>query len=330
MEMLMKMDVEITGRKTSAIRRATQARRQTKQKKQTGFKNIVVPIDFSDTSIKALDYALALAEQFGSRIHLVHVLEFPEVFNSTSQPSYAVWDKDAKKSATSRLDELVDEKVDELITVNSEVRFGRAHQTICEAAREQKADLIVIGTHGFTGLKHLLLGSTAERVIRHAPCSVLAVRKQTSRNPKALLKPKKILVPTDFSKPAEQALHSAIALAKQYRAKIHLLYVVPTHYAVGDYEMVDYAMLAAEEKTIGQKRLGEISKGLRAKKISVSTQIQQGRPAVEINQAAAELECDLIVISTQGRTGWSRMMLGSTTEEVVRHSSCPVLAVKNL
>src|SRR6187200_3321486 len=127
----MKMDIETTGRKHSASRRTSQTRRQTKQKKLTGFKSIIVPIDFSETSIKALDYALSLAGEFGARIHLVNALEFPAVFNATSQPSYAIWDKEAKISATSRLAELVDEKVDALISTTSEVRFGRAYQTIC-------------------------------------------------------------------------------------------------------------------------------------------------------------------------------------------------------
>src|SRR6187549_3006612 len=124
----MKMNLESAGRKSSNVRPVKPTPGPVKTISQIGFKSIVVPIDFSETSIKALDYALALAGEFGSRIHLVHVLEFPAVFNATSQPSYAVWDKEAKKSATSRLAALVDEKVDELITVNSEVRFGRAYQ----------------------------------------------------------------------------------------------------------------------------------------------------------------------------------------------------------
>ena len=323
------MDMETAGRKNSAIRRIKQPRGLTKQKSQTGFKSIVVPIDFSQTSIKALDYAIALAGEFGSQIHLIHVLESPSVFNSTSQPSYAIWDKEAKKSATARLAELVDEKVDEWTTVNSEVRSGRAYKTICEAAREEKADLIVIGTHGFTGLKHLLLGSTAERVIRHTPCSVLTVRTQQVRNAKPVVKPKKILVPTDFSKPAEEALQSAVALAKHYQAQLHLRYVVPVHYGAGENNQIDYRWLEVDEMEAGQKKLAALSKTLLAKKISVKTEIRRGRPSLEITEAAEKLGADLIALSTHGRTGWQHALLGSTTEEVVSHSLCPVLVVRN-
>ncbi|MEO6181613.1 MAG: universal stress protein, partial [Verrucomicrobiota bacterium] len=300
----------------------------TKQKSQTGFKSIIVPIDFSETSIKSLDYALALARESGSQINLVHVLEFPAVFNSTAQPSYAIFDKEAKRLATARLAALVDEKIDEWTTVNFEVRFGRAYKAICETAKEQKTDLIVIGTHGFTGLKHLLLGSTAERVIRHAPCTVLTVCKQQIRNVKFVVQPKKILVPTDFSKSADAALQAAALLAKQYQAQIHLLHVVPNHDAVGEYYKIDRQLLESGEMEACQKKLAALSKTLLAKKISFKIEIRRGRPAVEITQVSEELDADLIAISTHGRTGWQHALLGSVTEEVVRHSLCPVLVVR--
>ncbi len=104
----MKMETATKSRKSSTNRRVRQSRAPTKQKKSpTGYKSILVPIDFSETSIRALDYALALAGEFGAQIHLLHVLEFPAVFNSVSQPSYAAWDNEAKKAAAGRLSELV-------------------------------------------------------------------------------------------------------------------------------------------------------------------------------------------------------------------------------
>jgi nucleotide-binding universal stress UspA family protein len=298
-----------------------------KSKQPIRFKSIVVPIDFSETSIKALDYAVALAQEFGSRLCLVHVLDFSAVFNS-AEPSYASWDREVKTAASNRLAALTEKKVDELIPATSQVILGRAFKSICEAAREQKADLIVIGTHGFTGLKRMLLGSTAERVVRHAPCSVLTVHGQHARNTKSTRKPKKILVPTDFSKPAEEALGSAVEIARQFQMRLQLLYVVPIHYATGEYDAVDFAMLAVEQKKFGQKQLAKISGSLAAKKIPVTTAIRHGRPATEIVEAAEEMDADLIAISTHGLTGWRRAVLGSTTEEVVRHATCPVLVVR--
>lgn len=317
----------VIGENSRATGSAT-SRTPGKTKWQQRFKSIVVPVDFSETSIKALDYAVALAKEFDARIHLVHVLEFPAIFNNASNPSYVLWNKEAKRLATERLAELIGAKVNKSIQADYEVRFGRAFQTIDDAAREQKADLIVIGTHGFTGLKHLLLGSTAERVLRHAPCSVLTVCSQHSRSAKSVVHPKKIFVPTDFSEPGDAALQAALSLAQQYPARLHLLHVVPVHYAVGDYDQIDFQMLETEEKEVAEKELSALSKALAAKKIAVKAEIRHGRPATEITNAAEELDADLIVISTHGRTGWQRAFLGSTTEEVVRHSSLPVLVVR--
>lgn len=323
----MKMEIKTSRQKKSVAGRRLQRSAPMKAKKNLRFKSIVVPIDFSETSIKALDYALALAGNFGSRVHLVHVLEFPAVFNST-RPSYAAWDGELKNAAASRLATLVEEKTDGLIPVTCEVVFGRAFQSICSTARKQKADLIVISTHGFTGLKHILLGSTAERVVRHAPCSVLTIRGQNARNAKSITKLKKILVPTDFSKPAYESLRSAVDIARQFQAQLQLLYVVLPHYSTGEYEMVDYAMLTVEERAFGKKQLAGIRASLAAKDISAKTEIRLGRPAVQIVELAEEMDADLIVISTHGRTGWRRAFLGSTAEEVVRHSTCPVLIVR--
>lgn len=294
---------------------------------QTVFKSIIVPIDFSDTSLQALDYAIALAREFGSRIQFLHVLEFPAVFNS-DKPAYAAWDKAAKEASAQRLSELIREKTEGIASVTSDVRFGRAYQTVCERALQEKADLIVIGTHGFSGLKHVMLGSTAERVIRHAPCSVLTVRTKHVGDAKSFIRPKKILVPTDFSNPADEALQSAVVLAKQYDAELELLYVVPVHYAIAEYDQIDYTLLEVDQTKTGEEKLSELGKELLAQNISVKTNVRRGRAATEITQAATDTGADVILIATHGLTGWQHAVLGSTTEEVVRNSPCPVLVVR--
>jgi nucleotide-binding universal stress UspA family protein len=303
---------------------ASSKTRSAKAAKQLRFKSLLVPIDFSETSLAALNYAVTLAEEFGAQIRLFHVLESPGIF-SKGDAATAHYAEIMRK----RLAQLAGDRIGGRVPVAVQVRIGRAHKLICDTAQKLRCDLVVIGTHGFTGLKHLLLGSTAERVIRHAPCSVLVVRKATSRKPTFALKLKKILAPTDFSEPAERALAGAVALARQYQSTLHLLYVVPIHYATGEYDVVDYAVLAAEQRKEGKTRLAALSRKLQAKKIRTDARIAHGRPAVEINETAATLDVDLIVISTHGHTGWNRMTLGSTTEEVVRHASCPVLVVKN-
>lgn len=141
-------------------------------------KSILVPIDFSETSKKALVYAVRMAEQFGARIVLLNVVE-PIVTPDLAYHPLILEPQAAKKAAWERLDtvcrrtRLSPRLLDKII-----VRHGSPFTEITEAARALKTDLIILTTHGYTGLKHVFMGSTAERVVRHAPCPVLVVREK--------------------------------------------------------------------------------------------------------------------------------------------------------
>lgn len=138
-------------------------------------KNILVPVDFSETSDRALGYAQALAEAFGARIHVLHVIPDPhsqawsiEATGMSLGSLMETWESDAQK----RLDGL------ELGDVGGErvTKVGQPHNEIIRYAESKKSDLIVIGTHGRGAIEHMLLGSVAEKVVRTAPCPVLTVR----------------------------------------------------------------------------------------------------------------------------------------------------------
>jgi universal stress protein A len=142
-------------------------------------KRILVPTDFSGTADAALEYAFVLAEKFGASLQLLHVLDDPFVFDGMSAEAYIA---EAPTLRTAMLDEARSRlhrrastgRTD--ITVETEVLFGHGARTIAEYALERDIDLIVMGTHGRTGVAHLILGSVAERVVRIAPCPVLTVR----------------------------------------------------------------------------------------------------------------------------------------------------------
>jgi universal stress protein A len=145
----------------------------------TRFERVLVPVDFSDTSRKALEAALPFARQFGASLTLLHVIE-PVVY----PVDYLVVPPEMEdatialgREAKNRLAAMkVDASQANGVEIDSITRTGRPYQEIIEAAKSLRADLIVIGTHGYTGLKKIYLGSTAERVMRHAPCPVLVVR----------------------------------------------------------------------------------------------------------------------------------------------------------
>ena len=141
-------------------------------------KQILVPIDFSDCSLRALDLASTIALPFGAKLTLLHVVE-PGVYQQSYfgvTPPLEESNQNLVEAGRERLSALGRKRIGHRLRTESLVRIGRAHSEIPDTASALSADLIVMGTHGYTGLKHVLLGSTAERVVRHAPCPVLTVR----------------------------------------------------------------------------------------------------------------------------------------------------------
>jgi universal stress protein A len=142
-------------------------------------KNILVPIDFSDCSKKALQYAIALARQHKADITVAYVVPaISGAFGEYGAFDAAAVTKEMREAAERQLATLVVDEVRGVVPTDTVVRTGSPAAEIVEIAKRIPADLIVISTHGYTGLKHAFLGSVAERVVRHAPCPVLVVREQ--------------------------------------------------------------------------------------------------------------------------------------------------------
>jgi nucleotide-binding universal stress UspA family protein len=140
-------------------------------------KSILVPIDFSAESEKALAYAVPFARQFGARLTVLHVVEPVAMPDFARSFPLTIENDKVMAECKGHLQRIVkDLKIEPALMEKTLVRTGRSFNEIAEAARTLKADLIIISTHGYAGLKHALLGSTTERVVRHAPCPVLVVR----------------------------------------------------------------------------------------------------------------------------------------------------------
>lgn len=141
-------------------------------------RRLLVPVDFSDRSRQALAEAVTFARQFQSRILLVHVVE-PMVLPENlmlAVPELPEVGGSLVGDCEQRLARLAEKEIPAEHRGDTFVRVGRPFDEICQLAANEQADLIIISTHGYTGLKHVLLGSTAERVVRHAPCPVLTLR----------------------------------------------------------------------------------------------------------------------------------------------------------
>ncbi|MEG8947155.1 universal stress protein [Rosettibacter firmus] len=139
---------------------------------------ILIPIDFSDYSKNALKYAVEFAKHFNSQLYLIYVIEpviYPADF-SMGQVAIPSIDTDIKTRAEEELKNLAKTLIDPSLTVETIIKTGKPFVEINETAKEKDIDLIIIATHGHTGVEHLLFGSTAEKVVRKAPCPVLTLR----------------------------------------------------------------------------------------------------------------------------------------------------------
>lgn len=140
-------------------------------------KNILCPVDYSVYSEKALNYAIELAERYGAKLYLIHVLDI-RVYDMNDPELYstAMIDEETMEKMKERLSKCVREDAKSKIPVEALIIQGVPFVEIIKAAKEYKVDLIVIGTHGRTGISHAIMGSVAEKVVRKSPCPVLTVR----------------------------------------------------------------------------------------------------------------------------------------------------------
>lgn len=146
------------------------------------FKRILVALDFSDPSRQSLQQAIRLARPLGSKLRLIYVVESAPFFSgANTDPLMVVPDDKLILLAKTKLEDMAQVEVSDELEVSTKVASGRSHREIVEEAKRWPADLIVMGTHGHTGLKRHFLGSTAESVVRYAPCPVLVMRTAKER-----------------------------------------------------------------------------------------------------------------------------------------------------
>ncbi len=296
-------------------------------------KTILVPMDFSRASAIAVTYAVSIAQKFGAAIHLLHVMAEDE----SARAGTAHLMRETGESIeflSEKLRKVHQEHVPSFWPKNCHVLTGRPYQEICRQAREINADLIVLGTRGNTGLTRVLLGSTAERVVRFAPCPVYVARSaQLEADPDA--KPRfsgddvtirQILVPTDFSQCAMAGLMYGALWAKAFDAKLRLLFVLfPAAPVLVDRIAMNLptdAMTAPADTRLEMEALAQIDI---LKGVKCEPKIRFGY-ATDTICAEAD-DADLVVISTHGRSGFKHALMGSVAEQVVRYARCSVLAV---
>jgi nucleotide-binding universal stress UspA family protein len=301
-------------------------------------KKVLVAIDFSEPSLQAFEFALPILKHFGAQLHLVHVSAPAYPLTSRATMPLVVSEVTVGKRVRRHLRDVAKKYSVKLEPGTVHALRGRAFTEICRLARAKGIDLIITSTRGLTGLKHLALGSTAERVVRYSPCPVLVVRPSERKSTAGRngLKTKrdlsfhKILVPTDFSECAMKGVAYAKALAGEFGSKLVLLHsVAPQYYVTNDeYARYDFSLLMQQCENAARGQLGElVEKTDWGGVLELETSLQTGHPGDQICSRAADHRVDLIVVSTHGRTGLKHIFIGSTAEYVMRHAPCPVLVV---
>lgn len=298
------------------------------------FKTIVVPTDFSDQSQVALNFAIALARQFGSTIHCVHVIDQRYLEGGGGDAIYVSAGhveetlRGIREHALKRLTHMTKKAAAYQLKAESHVREGRPVEQIQTIAGELDADLIVVATHGRSGLDHMLLGSTTEKLLRKASVPVLTVRPHTHGGLHAdveTLDIKKILVPLDFSDFSHKALPTAVEFAKTFGSTVVLVHVVDTWLDYPEWGPAveinnsPHLIKAAEEEIA--RVAGELN-GL-----TTEQHVLSGVPHRALDDLMKAQNIDLTIMTTHGRSGIAHFLLGSTTEKVIRTSPAPVLVL---
>lgn len=292
---------------------------------------VLCPIDFSDFSRHALDYAVGIARWYGAGLTVLHVLPTITAFvPPTGEGLYPplVFSPEDLRQFHDELDAFAHGSGVEAL--DTEVVQGSVPGEIVRLAQELPADLLVMGTHGRSGFERLMLGSVTEKLLRKAPCPVLTVpaRALSVAPVNALFS--RVLCAVDFSPASLHALALAQSIAGEAAARLCVMHVLEP---VSVFEPVvavgpdDLPAVSADLRREVRHRLEGLVGGDARAFTDVAEVVVAGKPYREILRAAAEQRSDLIVIGAHGgRRGLPAF--GSTTAHVVREAQCPVLTVR--
>jgi nucleotide-binding universal stress UspA family protein len=283
----------------------------------TSPRQILVATDYRPSSELAVETAAALAARFAAELTVVHVIEdaaFPFVVTQS-----------LREAARARLDAVVAGLRARRLEVSAVLREGSAWEQICISATEAPADLVVVGSRGRGGAPRVLLGSVAERVIRLSPAPVLTIRPPSEGTgaPRGVNGFRHVLAPTDFSAASLRGVDAAVTLAIELDAELTIVHA---------YELPNYAYFILEavanraEEELRKCLEGQLAR-VRCRFPKVEGVLRQGDPCHVILDVAKARRADLVVLSTHGRQGLPRVLLGSVAEKVARTSAVPVLTV---
>ena len=296
-------------------------------------RNVLFATDFSATSDAALPYAAAICHRFGSTLHTAHVLSDVGILMMAGGSDYvdlgAIYD-DTQNEARERLARISGRV--EGTACRNYVGHGRVWNNLASIIEENDINLIVVGTHGRTGLSKLLLGSVAEDILRHAPCPVLTVGPKVSGRAKLPmlqshgrdlappeLELRQILFATNFGNNTERLVHEAMLLADEFHARLILMHVIE------DYTRLGSDLGTIEEVTRKLKELISVNADLQH---TQETVIEFGNAPERILRISADREADMIILGARSFAAVGTTHLPwASTHYVIAEANCPVLTI---
>ena len=302
------------------------------------FKRILCAVDFSEHSRRAIDHAVAIARWYDAAVTALFVMPpapMPVVGPGAMAMSPMVLTADDRQRLVNDVREFAAIESAPGVAIDAAVLEGFPAIEIVEYARTFGADLLVLGTHGRSGVERLLLGSVAERVLRRAGCPVLTVPAgQPDAVPAGYPIFRNIVCPIDFSDASLLALEYALSMARETDAHLTILHVISIslEQTMLDTAAAEGGLTVAEFR---QQTVRDLEARLRATVpvdaadyCRIDTVMTHGKPGLEIIRTATARDVDLIVMGVHGRGAIDLTLFGSTTQHVVRAAHCPVLTIR--
>jgi len=304
---------------------------------------ILFATDFSPCSEEALHYALYWGKVCEAQVDCISVLPIHHHLDMEGAILQMYLDEQ-QKIIHPRIESLTKYIQETNGTCVSHERTGIPHTTICEVANEIGADLIVLGTHGWSGIDRALMGSTAERVVAQAPCPVLTIKTTSpqskslsystdkeiqdlrSQPPPETCSPRHVVVAVDFSDCSQDAVEYAFHIAKEFEVEVTLVHVEELPSYSLDFNLT-YLETQKEKRIHADKQMKELCGLFEDKGISARC-IQKVPPVQEaILDTIQETHANLLVMGTHGRTGLPRLFMGSVATGLLRKATVPIVTV---
>src|SRR5918997_207982 len=296
---------------------------------------ILVATDGSEEAELAATTAANLARKTGSELHVVHVFGIapvgPPVYpEATDLQGEALVEEAEERISEQRAREVLEVEVEKVrsaggTVVEAHLIEGRTAPEIVGLAEQIGAGLIVMGSRGHGGIRRALTGSVSDSVVRHAHCPVLVVR-DGERERDYL--PGRILLAVDGSEEASAAARTAVDLADRMDSELHVVYVGevrPVYHPERRGYLARYEEIQDEARQLLEEQVDEVKS---AGGTVTRAHLRLGHPDEEIVGLGEEIGADLIVTGSRGLGGMRRVLMGTTSDSIVRHAHCPVMVVR--